>query len=145
MSRVLVVDDERALRDALRRLFGDKWPEHQYDTVASGWEALEILKTHRFGLVIADLHRPGEDGLEFLSAALRIQPDLVFVVLTGYGRLEDAREAMRRGAFAYMTKPYRTDEFSIVEEALALAHCRETGESEERFGFLVNGIFYKNR
>lgn len=101
--RVLVVDDEPLVRDflaeALERI------GHRPEAVANGEQAIERLAREPYDLIISDLKMPGVSGLEVLDEAVRRQPDVPFIMLTAHGSIENAVDAMQRGAFHYLTKP----------------------------------------
>ncbi|MCH7866882.1 MAG: sigma-54-dependent Fis family transcriptional regulator [Myxococcales bacterium] len=106
---ILVVDDELAICTMLVREFRNCGLECQYATNPE--TGLELLKSQNFDLVITDLRMPGMDGLEFLSRAKRIRPTCEIVMITAYATVATAREALKRGAVDYLTKP-----FSVADE-----------------------------
>ena len=107
MAHVLVVDDEMKML----KFLVEALPEFGYETTgcATAGETLEALKLQDFDLLLTDLKLPDTDGIELLRAALRTDPNLVVIVMTGYASLETAVEAMRAGAFDYIAKPFRMD------------------------------------
>ena len=110
-ATVLVVDDEVGIVEGLK-----SWLEINDRTVftaSCGLDALDILKTHPIDVMITDLRMPRMGGLELLSQAADIYPDLPVIVLTGHGDLSNAIEALNRGAAAYMLKPLDLDELGI--------------------------------
>ncbi len=119
-ERVLVVDDEtnmrKVLRAVLRRAGG-----LEVHTAADGEEALAILEADPgFSLVLTDLRMPGLDGMALLGQILRRWPELPVVLLTAHGTVDTAVEAMKLGAFDFVTKPFDQDELvGVVRKALA--------------------------
>jgi PAS domain S-box-containing protein len=104
VGRVLVVDDEVEML----KFLAEALPEFGYEITCSetASEALEALKQQDFDLLLTDMKLPGMDGIELIRAALEIDQNLVGIVITAYASLETAVEAMRSGAFDYVTKPF---------------------------------------
>jgi DNA-binding NtrC family response regulator len=123
-ANILVVDDEVNIRGALVTLLQKKG--HDVRGVGTGEEALEHLASAAAELVITDLKMPGMGGMEFLRRLKDKWPDTEVVVMTAYGSIDTAVEAMRSGAYDYLTKPIDRERFPIVvDKALerhALAH-----------------------
>jgi DNA-binding NtrC family response regulator len=111
-GRVLVVDDEKHQRDILKVILDSEG----YETIAArnGRHALEILRDHPFDVILTDLKMPDMSGIELLTELLRIQPGLCVVLMTAHGSIHSAVEAMRKGAFDYLTKPLERDEMLVV-------------------------------
>jgi len=105
--RVLVADDEASVRRVLERHLEDAG--YPVKAVASGDEAAAALKSGGFGALVTDLQMPGMDGLALLAEAKRLDPALPVVVITAHGSVETAVEAMRKGAFDYVEKPFHKD------------------------------------
>ncbi len=102
--RILVVDDETTTRISLAEVL--KLEGYEVDTAASGEEALTLINEHPpFNLTILDLKMPGMDGLELTKAVQTRSPETVIILLTAFGTLETAIEAIRRGAHDYLLKP----------------------------------------
>ncbi|MEW6325657.1 MAG: response regulator, partial [Nitrospirota bacterium] len=118
MIRLLIVEDKASMARMLDRLFAARG----YDvTVASdGAEALAKIQSADFHLVITDLKMPNGDGLQVLQAAKARSPQTIVLMMTAFGTIENAVEAMRRGAFDYLLKPFSISEIELkVEKALA--------------------------
>ena len=116
-ARVLVVDDERSMRDLLSITLR----QAGYDvTLADGGEnAVDVMKSDSFDLVITDLRMRKLDGLAVLRGAKEISPSTVVVVVTAFASTETAVEAMKLGAYDYITKPFKLDEMRLtIEKAL---------------------------
>jgi two-component system response regulator HydG len=114
---VLVVDDEEANRLTLERILVREGVEVHH--AEDGIEALERIRERRPALVLSDLKMPRMDGMELLRAALEVDPELEFVLMTAYGTVETAVEAMKDGAYDFITKPLRrADIVRTVRKAL---------------------------
>jgi len=113
-ARLLVVDDEEPQRVMLANILGRAG--FAVVTAADGREALARLAEGRFDALLTDQRMPGMDGLELLEGARRIQRGLPTVLMTAYGTVSTAVEAMKRGAADYLTKPFERDELMVVIE-----------------------------
>lgn len=111
--KILVADDDEIARDVISSLLSKE--EYPVVTAKDGLEAIRVLRLEGINLVITDLRMPGADGIEVLKYAVRKNPDIAVVIITAYGTLDTAIEAIKEGAYDYMTKPYK------VQEILALA------------------------
>ena len=109
---ILVLDDELAQRKILSMILEDTG--YEVTPTGSPAEALQMLETSNFDLVLSDLVMPDMDGLQFLESARRLRPELVVVVVTGHGTIPSAVEAVKKGAFQYLTKPAGKDELLLV-------------------------------
>ncbi len=111
-KQILVVDDEANLRRVLSaQLSRDGYEVH---TAEDGEAALAFLKEHHIDLVITDLRMPKVDGMDLLRAALRDDPSRPVVLLTAHGTVDNAVEALKTGAFDYVTKPFDQNEVRLV-------------------------------
>jgi DNA-binding NtrC family response regulator len=101
---ILVVDDERGQREILEMILSAEG----YDvmTGSSGEAALKIVKDKRFDLVLTDLKMTGMDGIELLQRLLAYDSSIIVILLTAHGSIDSAKDALRRGAFDYLEKPY---------------------------------------
>ena len=104
-ARLLVVDDD----EAVRRIVAELLHEEGYEPViaASAEEALELLSKNQFELVISDIKMPGADGLALLRNLRESHPETAVIMMTGFGQIESAVEALKLGASDYLTKPIR--------------------------------------
>ena len=115
MGRILAVDDEPDML-ALLKMIIEGYSDHQVTTTNNPVEAAELLEKESFDLLLTDLKMPGLDGLELLSRAKEHDADALVLVITAYGSLESAEEAMARGAFDYITKPFRKEQILLALE-----------------------------
>ena len=111
-SGVLVVEDEAVLRDLLVRTLSEQ--RFEVDAVGTGEEALRRLECGLYDVVLLDLNLPGMSGVSVLSAAPVTQTDAQFIVMTAFGSVDTAVEAMKLGAFDYLSKPFRTEHLLLV-------------------------------
>ena len=108
---ILVVDDEKAQREILEMILADEG--YDVTTAASGEAALKFAKERRFDLALTDLKMTGMDGIELLQHLLAYDSSIIVILLTAHGSIESAKEALRRGAFDYLEKPY--DKAALLE------------------------------
>ncbi|OGL10539.1 MAG: Fis family transcriptional regulator [Candidatus Rokubacteria bacterium RIFCSPLOWO2_02_FULL_72_37] len=111
-ARVLVVDDERSMRELLAIML--RQAGHQVTLADGGEQALEALRGGSFDLVITDLRMRRVDGLAVLRATKELSPHTVVLVVTAFASTETAVEAMKLGAYDYVTKPFKTDEIKLT-------------------------------
>lgn len=109
--QILIVDDDEAQRGLLAGFLKKKG--HSVDTAESGMVALEKTKTTGYDLAIMDLKMPELDGIETMSRLKDIDPTTYFIILTGYGTVENAVRAMKLGAYDFLGKPVNLDELEI--------------------------------
>jgi DNA-binding NtrC family response regulator len=111
-DRILIVDDEESMREFLTAVLSKEG--YSVQAVESGKEALEVLGTDTFALLISDLRMPEMSGLELVALARKRHPQLSVVVITAFASLESAIEALRLGASDYIMKPFQVDEILLV-------------------------------
>ena len=115
--RLLIIDDDTSHLASLVKIFN----KLTLDVVGvpGGQEALQLIKSHKFTIILSDLMLPDIDGLELLLEAKNQSPDTEVVIMTAYGTIERAVEAMRRGAYDFITKPFRRAEIErVIQRAL---------------------------
>ncbi|MBA4394721.1 MAG: hypothetical protein C0407_14315, partial [Desulfobacca sp.] len=110
--RVLIVDDERDIRDASERILSRLG--FQIATAKRGEEALQVFKEAHPAIVLLDLKMPGMDGMEVLKHLREWDPSIMVIVITGYATVETAIEAMKQGAYDFISKPFEPDQLRIV-------------------------------
>jgi len=111
-ARLLVVDDEQTQREMLGKILGRAG--FAVETASDGNQALALLRQQTFDLLLTDQRMPGMDGLELLAQVQRLDTRLPVVLMTAYGSVSTAVEAMKRGAADYLTKPFERDELLLV-------------------------------
>ena len=109
---VLIVDDEVDLRNAIVTYLTQEGYEVQ--AASNGEEALERVKSVPFDILVTDMKLPGIDGTTVLQEALALYPELIGIIITGYGTVESAVQAMKKGAYDYIAKPFQLVEISLV-------------------------------
>ena len=107
MQTVLVVDDERAIREGLKRLLSSEG--YRVLIATNGREALELIRCEGVDLVLCDLKMPVMGAVQVLDEVGAAYPDLVVIIFTGQGTIENAAECIRKGAYEFVTKPFRYD------------------------------------
>jgi len=128
-ARMLVVDDEPGIRQVLETAFTDRGLA--VTTASNGDKAIELLTEQPFDVVITDLKMPGRDGMAVLRAAKEAAIDAGIIVITAYGSLETAVEAMRLGAFDYIAKPFKLQEIELKVDKI-LGRRKESGPPRDR-------------
>ncbi|MDA8087698.1 MAG: sigma-54 dependent transcriptional regulator [Nitrospiraceae bacterium] len=116
-EKILVVEDEQHMREILNMLLETEG--YQIQTAKDGSHGVELLEKEIFNLVITDIKMPGVDGFGILEKALQTSPETVVIMMTAFGTMESALEAMKLGAYDYIHKPFKIDEIRlIVKKAL---------------------------
>jgi two-component system response regulator HydG len=124
-GRILIVDDELVVRDSLGRWFESEG--YEVGLAASGREALVAIQEKPYDLALVDIKMPGMDGMELQQRLCQADPDLIIIIMTGYASVETAVQALKRGAYDYITKPIDPDEL-VHLVSKALEHKRATRE-----------------
>jgi DNA-binding NtrC family response regulator len=140
---ILVVDDDPVMREMLTDLLETR--DYEVRTAGSGDEALEIAAEQEFACILTDLQMPGMDGLELLGAIRERHPDIPTVMMTSFGSIETAVEAMRVGAHDFITKPFEPEQLVLTLERALEKHelqeenrrLRAAVERTASFGDLV--------
>lgn len=123
-NSILIVDDDPELRNLMKDILEDQ--SFQVAVARDGKEALSCLEDHEFPVVLTDLRMKGMDGAELLQEIVKNHSASNVIMMTAFGTVESAVEAMKRGAFDYLTKPIKTDELLVtIEKALREAMLRQ--------------------
>ncbi len=139
MNTVLIVDDERNYLLVLESLLSDEG--YQVITAEGAREGIEKVQENDLDVVITDMKMPGMDGMEFMDRIRLQQPDIPIIMMTAYGSVEKAVEAMRKGAFDYILKPFKNEELKVtIRKAmdhynLVCQNRRLSQELQDRYHF----------
>jgi len=128
---VLIIDDEESIRDSCSQIVTKAG--YAVETAANGGEGIEKIKTNLPDLVLVDLKMPGMNGMEVLEELKRIDPHIIPVVITGYGTIDSAVEAMKRGAYDFIQKPFAPAELrAIIKRGLERRKLIQEAENLRR-------------
>jgi len=105
MSKILVIEDEAAIRRVLVKILSEENDSYQLEEAEDGLKGFEAVKNNDYDLVLCDIKMPKMDGVEVLEAARKIKPEIPFIMISGHGDLDTAVNTMRAGAFDYISKP----------------------------------------
>ena len=124
MVRILIVDDDPQICETLAEILSDEGFEVEY--ALSGEEALQKIDTGSYDVVITDLLMPKVDGMEILTHVKRVKPKTQVIMITAFATIENAVEAMKRGASDYIAKPFKINEIqSSIKRVLEEAKFKE--------------------
>ncbi len=115
--RILVADDEQPIREVLSLTLGEQEGYH-VETTVDGLTAIEKIRQAFYHIVFVDLRMPGADGLEVLKVLKSVSPDSEAVIITAYGTISTATQALRAGAYDYITKPFHVEEIKLIVEKI---------------------------
>jgi two-component system, NtrC family, response regulator PilR len=136
IGRVMVVDDEENIRDVLSSYLNSLG----YDVVGAhdGEDALSKFRRGGFDLIISDLLMPSIDGLELLKKIREQDKDVIFLMITGYPSIETAVEAIKKGAYDYITKPFHMEDVKIrIERAFEKKNLKERLSTIQGFAWAL--------
>ncbi len=105
ISRILVIEDESAIRRVLVKILSEENDNYVVEEAEDGLKGLEAIKNNDYDLVLCDIKMPKMDGVEVLTAARKLKPEISFIMISGHGDLDTAVNTMRLGAFDYISKP----------------------------------------
>lgn len=111
-DKILIIDDERSLRDGAERILGRMGCE--VFKAETGEEGLEIVHSEPVSIVLLDMRMPGMDGMEVLQKLMEMGEGILVIVITGFATIETAIEAMKTGAYDFISKPYEPDQLRIA-------------------------------
>ncbi|MGD8256839.1 MAG: sigma-54 dependent transcriptional regulator [Desulfobacterales bacterium] len=143
METILIVDDEKNYLRVLSAVLEDEG--YEILTALSGQEALEIQKASDLDLVLTDMKMPGMDGIKLLENIKAIDPDLPVIMMTAHGTVDKAVEAMQKGAYSYILKPFDNERLTIyTKKAISMyqvvkdnRRLRDEVETKYRFGNII--------
>lgn len=116
-GRILVVDDQKDMLLLLKRIITEE-TEHEVVTEFNSPRALELIERDHFDIILTDLRMPGLNGIQLLEEAKKIRPEVSVVLLTAYGAIDNAVEAIRKGAYDYLTKPFKRERVLLTVKKL---------------------------
>ena len=123
-EKILIVDDEPDMLKLLSMILREKTP-YEITTTNNPIEAVELVKKERFDIVISDLKMPGLDGIEIIDAVKKVDEDTPVIIVTAYGTVESATEAMQKGGFDFITKPFRKEHILFtIDKAIKWLHMQ---------------------
>jgi DNA-binding NtrC family response regulator len=137
--RILVVDDEDYMRDLVRQALESV--NYQIDEASDGKAALAMVRQYPYDVIVTDLRLPGLTGDAILEEALSLYPETIVIVMTGFGNIQSAVDAMRKGAYDYLPKPFQLPELvlrvekGIEEQRLKSENRMLRGELQEKYQF----------
>ncbi|MFT5698935.1 MAG: two-component system phosphate regulon sensor histidine kinase PhoR [Desulforhopalus sp.] len=139
-ASILVIDDEARIRDACTLVLADRGFE--VSSAPDGEQGLEMIGKHNFDIVLVDLMMPTISGFDVLSEVRKNHPDTVVIVITGYATLEHSIEAMKKGAFDFIPKPFTPDQLrAVVDKSLQYTNAlQDIAESKSRLRVMVNRL-----
>jgi len=105
MSKILIIEDEAAIRRVLKKIISEESKQYEVFEAENGVEGIELIKNNDYDLVLCDIKMPKMDGVDVLTYSKKIKPELPFLMISGHGDLETAVNTMRLGAFDYIAKP----------------------------------------
>jgi len=109
---ILVIDDDEIMRDSCRQVLSRD--ECSVKLAENGYKGLELMKKEFFDIVILDLKMPGLSGMEVLKGIKSDDPETIVIVITGYATVESAVEAIKKGAYDYIPKPFKMEELEVI-------------------------------
>ena len=107
MSRILLIDDDPGVRDSMERTL--RGAGYAVRSAPTGEEGLEMAKGGAFDVILSDMRMPGISGLDILRQLRDLRVDSAFIIMTGFGTVETAIDAMKRGAYDYILKPFKVE------------------------------------
>src|SRR5688572_11956066 len=103
MAKILIIDDERSIRNTLKEIL--EYEKHEVKDAPDGAEGLRMAESEKFDLVLCDIKMPRMDGMEVLAKLIESNPDTPVVMISGHGTIETAVEAIKMGAYDFISKP----------------------------------------
>ena len=126
---VLIVDDDALVRETLQFVLEDNG--YTVHATASGADALQILEREPIDIVLSDIFMPGMNGFDLLRQMRERAPDIPVILITGYGSIEMARDALKQGASDFITNPYNIHEIPIMIERNLMRHSLLTSQTRQ--------------
>ena len=105
MAKILIIEDELAIRNVLSNIIQEEDSSYEVELAENGIEGLEKITNNSFDLVLCDIKMPKMDGIDLLTKAMEIQPELTLIMISGHGDIDTAVDCIKKGAFDYISKP----------------------------------------
>ena len=105
MAKILIIEDEQAIRNVLSNIIREEDSSYEVELAENGVKGLEKLSIESYDLVLCDIKMPKMDGIELLDKAIKMQPDITMVMISGHGDIDTAIDCIKKGAFDYISKP----------------------------------------
>lgn len=139
-TEILIIDDEERIRDACYMVLTDQ--NFSVATAADGEQGLAMIRKTHYDIALVDLMMPGTSGFDVLSEVRKNHPDTVVIVITGYATLEHSIEAMKKGAFDFIPKPFTPEQLKAVIDKSLKYTCalQDIAESKSRLGVMVDRL-----
>ncbi len=135
-ARILIVDDEESIRKVLATILEEEG--YVAETAKNGKEAIEKSETKFYNLALIDIRLPDMEGTELLSAIKETTPKMVKIIMTGYPSLQNAVEAVNKGANAYILKPFKVEDvLKMIKEELKKQRAARKYSEEKVAEFIV--------
>ena len=112
MAKILVIDDEKSIRNSLREIL--EYEKHEVQDAPDGQAGLKKAESEKFDIILCDVTMPGMDGIEFLEKVVDIQPEVPVIMISGHGTIETAVEAIKKGAYDFVSKPFDLNRILIT-------------------------------
>jgi len=124
MENILIVDDEKHYPMVIGEILAEEG--YRAFTASSGMEALDILNTQFIDLVLSDVKMPGMSGIDLMERIKALKPDLPVIIMTAFGSVEKAVEAMHKGAYTFILKPFENEALiAHIGKALGIHRGRQ--------------------
>lgn len=137
-KKILIVDDEVDMLLLLSMIIKEKTP-YEVVTTNNPFEAIEIFKNDKFDIVIADLKMPGLDGLQLYEEIKKINPEVIYILITAYGTFEVAQEAMEKEVFDFILKPFKKEQILFtLKKAFKWIELQEENKKLKQNNKLMN-------
>ena len=101
--KILIIDDEKAIRYSMKDII--EYEGYTVEQASEGYEGLKLIETNDYALIFCDIKMPKMDGIEVLTKAIEIKPEVKFCMISGHGTIETAVECLKKGAIDYIEKP----------------------------------------
>ncbi len=146
-ASILVVEDEEKMRELLQKILSTEG--YVVQTTSNGSAALSMIEENPFDIVLTDVKMPGLGGIELLKAIKGISPETYVIIMTAFGTIDSAVEAMKQGAYDYISKPFKMDEIRILLKKIldekALRHEVDTLRREVKRRYQYSNIIGKSK